>query len=278
MSIKDILVHVDSTDAGRVRAALGISLARRFDARLVGVHVILMPDVPRHFRPAAARTITTLFNELSSEAANLAEAHWKEQVSALGTNSVWRAVVGDLAEGIAFQAAFCDLAIVGQSDTEYSTRIWPFLLPGAVVLCCGRPVMVVPATGSFATFPDRILVAWDASAEASRAIHDALPLLKFAKMVVLLTVDSPGQDADFEGANAKGIAEHLLRHGVSVQIEEVCSAAKHPWELILSTANRLGAELIVMGAYRRSRASELIFGGTTRGVLSRMTVPVFISH
>jgi len=123
-----------------------------------------------------------------------------------------------------------------------------------------------------------VLVAWDASREAARAVADAMPLLAAADAVIVLAVDpQPGPDGHGEIPGAD-IALHLARHGVKAQIERTVSAGVPIGELLLSRAADLGADMLVMGAYGHSRVRELLLGGATRSILASMTIPVLMSH
>jgi nucleotide-binding universal stress UspA family protein len=147
-----------------------------------------------------------------------------------------------------------------------------------VTLASGRPILVVPYAGRFETVGRCVLIAWNVSREAARAVADAMPLLAAADVVTVLAVDpppGPGGDGDLPGAD---IALHLGRHGVEAQIERTVSADVPIGEVLLSRAADLGADLLVMGAYGHSRTRELLLGGATRSILASMTIPVLMSH
>jgi nucleotide-binding universal stress UspA family protein len=146
------------------------------------------------------------------------------------------------------------------------------------VLEVGRPVLVVPSVGQFPTLGQRVLVAWNASREATRAVHDALPLLRRSRrtqVVVINPQGGAGGHGDIPGAD---IGLHLSRHGVNAVCERISADDVETGALLLSRAADEGADLIVMGAYGHSRLSELVLGGATRHILRHMTVPVLLSH
>jgi nucleotide-binding universal stress UspA family protein len=150
--------------------------------------------------------------------------------------------------------------------------------PEQVALASGRPVLIVPYAGHFDNVGRRVLIAWNATREAARAVSDAMPLLTSAELVTVLTIDpreGPHGHGELPGAD---IALHLARHGVKAQIERTVSAGMPVGEVLLSRVADLGADLIVMGAYGHSRAREVLLGGATRSVLRSMTVPVLMSH
>jgi nucleotide-binding universal stress UspA family protein len=137
-------------------------------------------------------------------------------------------------------------------------------------------VLVVPRYGTFDTVGERVLVAWNGSREATRAVHDALPILKLATKVTVLSID-PERDTGDRIPSAD-IALHLARHGVAAEGTSTVGLDISVGDLLLSRAADLGADLIVMGAYGHSRMRELVLGGATRHILQHMTVPVLMSH
>jgi nucleotide-binding universal stress UspA family protein len=277
MGFRDILVHADSTRAGRARTELAISLAQRFGARLIGLHVVPEPDVPPYYRPSAVEHISRIYAEAAREAGQKAEAQFREQLHHAGLNCHWHLVEGDVARQVAYHGQFADLVILGQWDREHPPGNSPFTLPEEVVVRCGRPILVVPETGDHQFIGRRILIAWDASREATRAVHDALPFLTAAEAVSLLSVNPRSNGRKPGGADPDQMVEHLKRHGIAA-VGETLTGEESVSDLILSHAGGIGADLIPMGAYGHSRFRELVLGGTCREVLERMTVPVLISH
>ncbi|MFY9684170.1 MAG: universal stress protein, partial [Pseudolabrys sp.] len=123
---------------------------------------------------------------------------------------------------------------------------------------------------------DRIMVCWDGSRVASRAVADSMPLLKKAKQVEIVIVSSkPAKDDELPGAD---LGQHLARHGLSIGIKRITSPDTDVASMILSYAADSSADLIVMGGYGHSRLREFVLGGVTRGLLESMTVPVLMSH
>jgi nucleotide-binding universal stress UspA family protein len=190
----------------------------------------------------------------------------------------WREVSEGVEGDAALHARYADLAIVGQLDPDRveGNLLWP--RPEQVTLASGRPVLVVPYAGRFDTVGKRVLIGWNASREAARAVNDAMPLLAAAELVTVLTIDpreGPSEHGELPGAD---ISLHLARHGVKAQIERTVSTGLGIGEVLLSRAADLGADLLVTGAYGHSRARELLLGGATRTLLQSMTLPVLISH
>src|SRR5262249_16615355 len=151
-------------------------------------------------------------------------------------------------------------------------------LPERLILGAGRPVLVVPYAGRFERIGERVLLAWNASREATRAANDALALLERATKVTVLSVNprrGPTGHRDIPGAD---IALHLARHGVRCEASSITTDEVGLDDMLLSQAADSDADLIVMGGYGHSRLGELVLGGATRHILRQITVPVLMSH
>lgn len=304
MALKDILVHVGySKNRGAVLdCAAGFAVAH--GAHLAGLHVAERPEIQGYIRAYLPKNIDEIQDRQFAKFAAEAEAAFDTAVERAGLreHSEWRAVEGPHSQTVTLHARYADLTVVaqgepGQDDPETER------LPGEVALQAGRPVLVVPYAGSFEVLGRRVMVAWNGSREAVRAVNDALPILKQAERVRVLAINprsGPSGLGDVPGAD---IALHLARHGVKAEVDHVrvdSPGAEPMLELargrpdtrvahvtaedmpagdaLLSQAASDGTDLIVMGAYGRSRLRELVLGGMTRHLLRQMTVPVFMSH
>jgi nucleotide-binding universal stress UspA family protein len=182
---------------------------------------------------------------------------------------------GDLefVAGAAGQTA--DLVIVGQPVEGEHRSEANALLTGAL-FGSGRPVLMLPRRTRPYTVGTRILVAWKPTREASRAVHDALPMLRSAASVRLFTGADESKGRREYLVELDGLSRHLEAHGVTMSERE---AGPPPREItVLEEAERWGADLIVMGAYGHSRLQETIFGGVTRDVIRNSQVAVLLSH
>ena len=123
---------------------------------------------------------------------------------------------------------------------------------------------------------DRVMICWDGSRPAARAVADALPFLKKAKQVEIVIVsEKPNKKDEIPGAD---LGQHLARHDLKVELEHITSPDIDVASTILSYVADSGADMIVMGGYGHSRVREFVLGGVTRGMLESMTVPVLMSH
>lgn len=287
MTIKDILVAVDTRPDGRARTELATALATRFAAHLIGLHTSVGPVAPSlparrgYFEYFDRSLLDPLYEDFAKKVAAEAEAArtlFEEVAGRNAPSTEWRRSAGYPSEAAALHGRYVDLIVLGQpapDDTE-SALFRP--VPEEVALAVGRPVLVVPYTGSFAEVGRRVLIGWDASRAATRAVNDAMALLAGAEAVTVVSLDpatGPAGHGDLPGAE---IGLHLARHGVNATVEATVSGGIGIGNALLSRAADLGADLLVMGAYGHSRMYELLLGGATRTILQTMTLPVLMSH
>lgn len=279
MTIKNILVHVDHGKAMPARVDYALRLARQCDAHLTGLHCVTPIYLPGYLRAELPEPVLRAQSEREAAERVADKAAFDRAVAASGhaAKSEWRAVQGDSIDALVLHGRYADLVVVGQSDAE-DARDDIVDLPGAVALELGRPVLAVPHSGTFDRIGEHVLVAWNASREATRAVNDAMPILAKAKKVTVLAVNPHGGTHGHGAQPGADIALHLARHGVKAEAAQLSTDDLDPGDLLLSRAADLGADLIVMGAYGRSRLREMVLGGVTRHMMQHMTVPVLLSH
>jgi nucleotide-binding universal stress UspA family protein len=281
MSYKDLLVVLDSDATSRGRIEIAAALAERFSAHLIGLYPLPVPEAPRHLGYYDPALLDPFFRELREKAAEVSEKEreaFEHAASLRGLSAEWRVVAEGPEADPALHARYVDLTILGQLDPDRSDADIIRPRPEHVTLASGRPILVIPYAGHFETVWRRVLIGWNATREATRAVNDAMPLLAAAEVVTVLTIDArEGPDAHGELPGAD-ISLHLARHGVNAQIERTVSAGIPAGDVLLSRAADLDADLLVLGAYGHSRVRELLLGGATRSILRSMTVPVLMSH
>jgi nucleotide-binding universal stress UspA family protein len=282
MALKDILVHLDVTPRSASRMELAARLALQHGAHLTGVHVIDIPSAnyfygaAMPFVPANPEEIVERIRAEATEAAAPVEAAFRDCVSRNGLQGEWRLVEGSPPAMVALHARYSDLCIVGQPNRDQPQDADAVTV--TTVMTSGRPVLAVPFAGQFPTLGERVLVAWNASREAARAVNDALPLLINAKQVTVLAINPQRGVGGHGDVPAADIALHLARHGLNAQAAHTVARDIADGEALLSYAADIGADLIVAGAYGHSRARELVFGGVTQTLINEMTAPVLLSH
>ncbi|WP_233837797.1 universal stress protein [Paraburkholderia sp. ZP32-5] len=275
MSYKTLLVHLDDSDRCQTRLALALDLARRWDAHLIGLYLVCEDS---------ARPLFSVDDELiSSLAAQTARRRQQAQRAFLamaeraGQAVEWRAPAGPPVEVATLHARHADLLILGQPDPRDPAAYVDRHFVGDLVLGAGRPALVIPHAGTVPTLGENVLIAWDGSREASRAIADALPLLKRARFVgVDIVKHSDNYDAS---SGAIDVAAWLEAHDIRASFS---TTPRHgiagTGATLLNRVSDLHADLLVMGAYGHSRARERVWGGVTRTMLESMTVPVLMAH
>lgn len=147
-----------------------------------------------------------------------------------------------------------------------------------VLFKAGRPVLLVPAAPVQERRWKRLLIGWNAKAEAMRAVSAAMPLLKRAETVFVATVDAKPSGPEHLGAPGRDLAEHLSRHEISVELRNVDGLGRQTHRALIDEALAVGADAIVLGAYGRSRAQEMLFGGVTRALLEETPLPLLLCH
>lgn len=278
---KDILVHVDGGKQSDARIEAAAALAAAQDAHLTGLFVHPTPHIPSH---VLAQIPDGLLDEMAAaQAATAAKIGqgFTAAAARAGIASEWRVGTGDPTDAVALHARYADLVVVGQTDPDDDAPIPVSEMPERLLLEAGRPVLVVPYAGRFPVIGKRVLIAWNASPQSSRAVHDALPLLTRAEKVTVLAINPTrsrtgvGGHGESPGAD---IAHHLARHGAKAEAAQIVSDDVGTGDMLLSRAADLGADLIVMGGYGRSRLAEIVLGGATRHIFHHMTAPVLMSH
>jgi len=286
MMLKDILVHLDEGPRSGTRLKVAVDLAKRHEAHLTGIFVMDLPGSDLFYGAGMPFTggggLEQMVNSLRAEAAARADTvgqEFREALRIQGLEGEWRVVEGDTVDLLALHARYADLTVLGQPNAEEAYKgPSPDAVLVNVMLSSGRPVLAVPYAGQFERVGERVLVAWNASRESTRAVNDALPLLRGANVVTVLAVN-PRHGIEGHGdVPAADIALHLARHGVKAEAAHTIAKDIGEADALLSYAADLGADLIVCGGYGHSRAREMVFGGVTRTLLQEMTVPMLLSH
>ncbi len=184
--------------------------------------------------------------------------------------ATWSDKVGEIETVVARYGRVSDLTVVRRVAPGSFSAQRCF---DTVVFESGRPVLLVPETLPL-DITDHVLIAWNGSLEASRAVFGAMPLLRLANRVSIFTA---GQD-DSESVDPNDLADALSLHGIRVQIVTPAGLGSSTGEALLGAATRQNATLIVMGAYTHSRLRQLFLGGVTRHLLANAPVPLLMSH
>jgi nucleotide-binding universal stress UspA family protein len=274
MTLKHILLHLDNRESCRARIDTTVALAASHNAHLTGIYMIpniMLPVYADVYIPPDI--IQTQQQEAHAKAEQIG-AQFREAVERAGVSGEWHAVEGFADQQIRLYARYCDLVVVGQSDEDSMFSAYSDL-PDQVILGSARPVLFIPRIGVKKPVGQRILVAWNGSREAVRAVYDALPLLQTAAVVKVIAVNPPAAEGDIPTAD---ICQHLARHGVNAEGSQIVARDIDTGNILLSHAADQTIDLIVLGAYGHTRLRESVLGGVTKQLLAHMTVPVLMSH
>jgi nucleotide-binding universal stress UspA family protein len=153
----------------------------------------------------------------------------------------------------------------------------PSFLVEDVLLVTGRPILIIPYVGHFETLGTSVLIGWNDSREAVRAVNDTMPVLVKAASVTILEAHPARRRSDANDTTAD-IARHLARHGIDATTAHTVITGISVADTLLAYATDLGADLLVAAGYGHSRLWESILGGATQGLLQHITPPVLMSH
>lgn len=279
MSYKTILVHVDESSRSNLRIRVAGEIAKKEGAHLIGTAVTgVSRFIYQDGNISASDPNLTIHLNFLRERAEKATDEFTRIASELGISSYESMIANDEAGGgIGLQARYSDLVILGQTNRdEPSPSVLPDF-PEYIVMHSGRPVLIIPYTGDFSSVAKRPLISWDAGRESTRAVTDAIPLLRRADLVQIAIFNSketPDAHGEQPGAD---IALFLARHGIKVEVS-THKTSTDIGNALLSLAHDLDSDMLVMGGYGHSRFREMIMGGVTRKILESMTIPVLMSH
>jgi nucleotide-binding universal stress UspA family protein len=280
MSLKTIVVHVDNSPRLSERINIAAQIALQHDAHLIGV-------APSGWSPYVLSTggfdamVAPIADEMARirRATEQALADFEAQARRLGVVSIESRMVDEEAgTALAMHGALSDLVVLGQTHGTEPDMLVRGDIPEYVVLNCATPVLMVPSGGSFDIVGRRVVIAWNGSAEAMRAVRSALPVLQRAQLVQLLIINPSSLRAmEQSGEPGADMAQYLARHQVKVELV-TRSQLKDADQALVDVVAECGADLLVMGAYGRSRFREFLMGGASRTMLDGMRVPVWMAH
>lgn len=276
-AVRDIHVVVDL--GGEFHpVAMAVDIARQMEAHLTGVSFAFQPIIPVYTMAAPVPTdFIVSAHEHAVADARASSERFEEMARAADVTFEARTIESMPGDGFAaamraFQLT--DLVVVGQQDPD---RLEPMRegLIEALLFQAGAPLVLVPHGGVRSFEPGRVVIAWDGGTTAARAVRVALPLLAKAESVLVLTVTEERKRSGVPGAD---LARYLARHGLEVELHNVDPTGRDISGAVLEFTAAHEVDWLVMGAFGHSRVREFFLGGTTRGMLSAATLPVFMAH
>jgi nucleotide-binding universal stress UspA family protein len=275
--IKDIVVNLTIGVERDAAANYAVSLASMFKAHLVGVAFVYDPKVSANLIVGIPAELIDAQRAATKHLANEAVARFEElgkQAGIMTESQMIDVAPGHVGDTFGRLARSFDLSVIRQAELNKAEQEVP-IIEGALFES-GRPVIVVPYVQTQGAIFNRVMVGWDGSRTAARAIGDAMPVLERAKMIEVFTVVAgPTKNTELPGID---IGQHLSRHGLKVEIKRIPAEGINVPEAILSHAADISADFMVMGGYGHSRLREYVLGGATRGILASMTLPTLMSN
>jgi nucleotide-binding universal stress UspA family protein len=278
MSLRDIIVYVDGTEAAKARVQFAVALAKEQGAHLIGVAFAPRALLPLYGADVGFADMSEVLQSVKAQGEAALES-FKASAEAAGVSAGERLMQGmseEFPHDFAYFARQVDLTILGQ-PRDGDPLIGQYALVERCLFASGRPVIIVPAAPAKVALKGTIVAAWDGSAEAARAFNDALIFLTPAERVVLL-VGVASESGEKREPPTDDMVAHLQRHGVTAEVMRAPAIEGDVGRLLLSKAKELGADMIVMGAFHHSRWREFILGGVTLTMLEEATIPLFMAH
>jgi nucleotide-binding universal stress UspA family protein len=273
--INDILVNLSVGKSREVAGDFAVSTAGHFGAHVSAIAFAQEPPIGSPWDGVSA----SFFDTYRAQQ----KGHAERAIGAFETRARLAGVPFDsrmvaetalaAADLFGITARHYDLSVVGQAELQ--DDVIESLAIEAALFNSGRPVLVVPYIQKEGLKLDRVMVCWDGSRSAARAVADALPLLRRAGQVDVVTVEEKERRNMLPGAQ---IAEHLARHKLKVEVKTLVAPDSDAANVILSQVADSETDFIVMGAYGHSRLREFVLGGVTRDILASMTAPVLMAH
>ena len=275
--VKDIIVNLSVTKEGSLVGKYAVSVAAALQAHLTGVAFIYDPVVPisgAGYIPAEVIETQREDNETAAEAAIKSFTVATDQAGISAEPLMTSASLAGAGDRFARMAQRFDLAIVGQAQPEISSM--EQIIGETTLFESGRPMLMVPYIQKAPFKTDNVMICWDGSRTAARAVADAIPVIRDSGRVeIVIVTNERGKEDEIEGAD---IGQHLARHGLKVDVHRISGGNIDVADALLSHAADSGADLMVMGGYGHSRLREFVLGGVTRSIFESMTVPVLMSH
>ena len=274
-ALRSILVHVDATTESATRLLVACDLAERHHASVRALFGTAPMSDPGSFGYSAGAALDEAAAHRSLRLEQ-ARADLQRSLGNRATEVDWYDIVGDsVGHGFVQEALFADLVVLGQQPAALVRNGGaPAGFVEQVMMEAGRPTLLIPHVLRTDSVGRRVLIAWNGSAQAARAISGALPLLQVADEVHAVTWGRSPSIAPFSRLD---IRQHLAGHGIAVTAHQRAPSA-HVGEELIAVAQALGADLVVMGCYGHGRAAERILGGATRSILRKMAAPVLMVH
>ena len=280
---KDIMVHLDGTAEDESRLGFAECLVHPLEGHITGIFSNLLPDSAWMGATESSGTVVKMLMDMEDQARADGDKKFallSERLKRLAAVSELRRVEAgayQITRAVTSLARTSDVFVMSRPHGAKADERWTDMLE-TILFDSGRSVIAVPPNYRKFGPIRRILVTWQDNRETTRALHEAMPLIGRAETTRLLIVDDEKKRREAHEAPAADIARHLHRHGAAVEVSEVDLPGRAASDRILKAADEFAPDIIVMGGYGHSRFREWILGGTTRDMLTRCEIPLFIAH
>lgn len=264
MSLKAILVHLDNSPRCHQRLELAIDLSARHNAHLSGYFASSTSGYRLADESLNDPGLRDLFRQRTSEAG--VKAEWIDSAKV-------DPVTLSLVDKLILHSYYADLVIVGQFEGGRVNRGLPADFPERIALSSGRPILVIPRFGEFTKVGERVMVAWRGGRASSRALLDAVPLLRMADHVSLVLVNP----LDTSETEMRNLSAYMIRNEIAATCRRVVAENLSVGNILLNQTCDLGADLLVVGLLSKGGRSKISLGPVGRYLLDSMTIPLLIS-
>jgi len=272
----ELLVHIGRLPPQGAGLRAALAMASRLGARLDALHVVDLPAAAFTVPEAVPMQLDAV-RQRASDAKAIA-GDWATLLASHDLRGNWRVGNGDTVTVLAHASAGYDLVVMERSSTMRGDAPVGFGVVSRTVFASSRGVLVVPEAASVDTLGKHVLVAWSGSRESALAVRSSLPMLRKASRVTVID-GSRDEDMGTCALPDTNICGWLETHGVTAEVRRLDDAAlASPGPALLDIAHTEGVDLIVMGAWGRSRLSEMVLGGTTRYLFMQSDVPMLVAH
>ena len=274
MLYKDILLYIDDGASNAARVAEVFALAREHGARVTGVTLAALK--PAKVRVSGANAL----KDISDQCAQQRLDEFMESARIAEISAATHIIYGGQSESarkIAQYARNFDLVVLRQVNPDRENAALVEEVSEQVILLSGRPVFFMPYIGAHRIPCKKAAIAWDGTPAASRALHDALPMLVSMSEVMILIIEGKKKTARGE-LLADDLTRHLKNHGVNAIVNRRTADNLDVPTIILNEMADNDIDILIMGGYGTPNLRQKIFGGVTRTLLESMTVPVLMSH
>ncbi|MDR6936942.1 MULTISPECIES: universal stress protein [unclassified Luteibacter] len=272
----ELLVHIGRLPPQGAGLRAALAMASRLGARLDAMHVVDLPAAAFTVPEAVPMQLDAV-RQRSTDARAVA-GDWAELLASRGLRGNWRVGNGDTVTLLAHASAGYDLVVMERSSTMRGDAPVGFGVVSRTVFASSRGVLVVPEAATVDTLGEHVLVAWSGSRESALAVRSSLPMLRKASRVTVID-GSVDEDIGTCALPDTNICGWLDTHGVKAEVRRLDEASRaSPGPALLDIAHAENADLIVMGAWGRSRLSEMVLGGTTRFLFMQSDVPMLVAH